>query len=196
MPASRSFCIDQRSPGGASSISLAAEPRSGGTSTQRTAVVFHGLTFLLAAILFNAMCDYVRHGHRLLDTSIDSVGPKPSAGASGPPRPGSAPELLGALLPVLGMAVIAAFIPFYWRPIPAEIPARRLRATSAELMPISRLGNLYGPPRWQGERGTGKYVCGEASAAIDPKDLCGGTAAVTERRFGHNRRLARVSARS
>jgi hypothetical protein len=29
--------------------------------------------------------------------------------------------VLGALVPVLGMAVIAAFIPFYWRPIPGEI---------------------------------------------------------------------------
>ena len=29
--------------------------------------------------------------------------------------------LLGALLPVLGMAVIAAFIPYYWLPIRGEI---------------------------------------------------------------------------
>jgi hypothetical protein len=124
MPASRSFCIDQRSPGGASSISLAAEPRSGGTSTQRTGGVFHGLTFLLAAILFNAMWDYARPGHRRLDTSIDSVGAKVISRrfrlalawiGTG--------TLLGALLPVLGMAVIAAFIPFYWRPIPGETPS-------------------------------------------------------------------------
>jgi hypothetical protein len=46
----------------------------------------------------------------------------PSAGASGSPWSGSAPgTVLGALVPVLGMAVIAAFIPFYWRPIPGEI---------------------------------------------------------------------------
>jgi TMEM175 potassium channel family protein len=32
--------------------------------------------------------------------------------------------LLGALLPSLGVAVIAAFIPFYWRPIPGEITGR------------------------------------------------------------------------
>jgi hypothetical protein len=124
MPASRSFCIAQRSPGGASSISLAAEPRSGGTSTQRTAVAFHGLTFPLAAILLSAMCDYARHGHRPLDTSTDSVGAKAISRrfqlalawiGTG--------TLVGAPLPVLGMAVIAAFIPFYWRPIPAEIPS-------------------------------------------------------------------------
>jgi uncharacterized membrane protein len=32
--------------------------------------------------------------------------------------------LLGALLPVLGVAVIAAFNAFYWLPIPGESPAR------------------------------------------------------------------------
>ena len=88
---------------------------------QRTAVVFHGLTFLVAAILFNVMWDYARHGHRLLDTSIDSVGAK---AVSRRFRLALAwigtGTLLGALLPVLGMTVIAAFIPFYWRPIPGE----------------------------------------------------------------------------
>jgi hypothetical protein len=34
--------------------------------------------------------------------------------------------LLGALLPVAGVSVIAAFIPFYWRPIPGEISSRQL----------------------------------------------------------------------
>ena len=29
--------------------------------------------------------------------------------------------LLGALLPVLGMVVIAAFIPYYWLPIRGEV---------------------------------------------------------------------------
>jgi hypothetical protein len=32
--------------------------------------------------------------------------------------------LLGALLPVLGMAVVAAFVPFYWLPIRGEIVRR------------------------------------------------------------------------
>jgi hypothetical protein len=68
----------------------------------------------LAAILFNAMWDYARHGHRLLDTSIDFVGAKAISRrfwlalawiGTGTP--------LGALLPVLGIAVIAAFIRFY-----------------------------------------------------------------------------------
>src|SRR5918996_1293838 len=40
---------------------------------QRTAVVFHGLAFELAAILFNAIWEYVRRGHRLLGSTIDAV---------------------------------------------------------------------------------------------------------------------------
>jgi uncharacterized membrane protein len=69
---------------------LAAAFRTG--HGQRTAVVFHGLTFEVAAILFNVIWDYTRHGHRLLGTTIDSVGPEPSAGVSGSPLPGSPPE--------------------------------------------------------------------------------------------------------
>jgi Endosomal/lysosomal potassium channel TMEM175 len=68
----------------------------------------------LAAILFNAIWDYARHHHRLLGTTIDWVGASAISRrfrlalvwiATG--------TLLGALLPVLGMAVIAAFIPYY-----------------------------------------------------------------------------------
>jgi uncharacterized membrane protein len=89
---------------------------------QRTAVVFHGLAFELAAMLFNVIWEYARHGHRLLGTTIDAAGAKAVSRrfrlalawiATG--------TLLGALLPVLGMAVIAAFIPYYWLPIPGEI---------------------------------------------------------------------------
>ncbi|NJC69012.1 hypothetical protein HC031_04625 [Planosporangium thailandense] len=36
-------------------------------------------------------------------------------------------SLLGAVLPALGMAVIAAFIPYYWLPIPGEIALMRRR---------------------------------------------------------------------
>ena len=35
--------------------------------------------------------------------------------------------LLGALLPVLGMVVIAAFIPYYWLPIRGEIASAKPR---------------------------------------------------------------------
>ena len=37
---------------------------------------------------------------------------------------------LGALLPPLGVGVIAAFIPYYWLPIAGEIAKRRRRAGS------------------------------------------------------------------
>jgi uncharacterized membrane protein len=94
---------------------------------QRTAVVFYGISFELAAILFNATWEYARRGHRLLDNTIDA------AGASAIGRRFrlalawiATGTLLGALLPILGMVVIAAFIPFYWRPIPSEI-ARSMR---------------------------------------------------------------------
>ena len=79
---------------------------------QRIAVVFHGLAFLLAALLFNLIWRYARHDHRLLGTTIGEAG----AGAvSRRFRLALAwlatGTLLGALLPVLGIAVIAAFIP-------------------------------------------------------------------------------------
>jgi uncharacterized membrane protein len=95
---------------------------------QRTAVVFYGIAFELAAILFNAIWDYTRHRQRLHDTTIDAVGARAISRrfrlalawiAAG--------TLLGVLLPVLGMAVIAAFIPFYWRPIPGEIASAKPR---------------------------------------------------------------------
>ena len=95
---------------------------------QRTAVVFHGTAFLLAAVLFNVIWDYARRGHRLLGTTIDAAGARAVSrrfrlalvwiGAG---------TLLGALVPVLGMAVIAAFIPYYWLPIRGEIASRRRR---------------------------------------------------------------------
>jgi uncharacterized membrane protein len=82
--------------------------------SERTAVVLHGIAFLVAAVLFNAIWEYVRHNQRLLATTIDFAGARAislrfrlalawiSAGT-----------LLGAAFPALGVAVIAAFIPFY-----------------------------------------------------------------------------------
>ena len=95
---------------------------------QRTAVVFYGIVFELAALLFNVIWDYARHGHRLLGATIDSVGTRAISRrfrlalawiATG--------TLLGGLLPVLGMAVIAAFIPYYWLPIRGEIASAKPR---------------------------------------------------------------------
>ncbi|MEU6264646.1 TMEM175 family protein [Saccharopolyspora shandongensis] len=95
---------------------------------QRTAVVFHGITFEVAAILFNAIWEYARHDRRLLATTIDSAGARAIIRrfrlalawiATG--------TLLGAVLPALGLAVIAAFIPYYWLPIPGEIARAKRR---------------------------------------------------------------------
>ena len=95
---------------------------------QRTAVVFYGIAFGLAAILFNAIWGYARHDQRLLGTTIDAAGARAISRrfrlavawiATG--------TLLGALLPVLGMAVIAAFIPYYWLPIRGEIASAKPR---------------------------------------------------------------------
>jgi uncharacterized membrane protein len=95
---------------------------------QRTAVVFHGMAFELAAILFNAIWDYARHDHRLLGTTIDSAGAR---AVSRRFRLALAwigtGTLLGALLPVLGMAVIAAFVAYYWLPIRGEIASAKPR---------------------------------------------------------------------
>ncbi|MEV5834861.1 TMEM175 family protein [Nocardia sp. NPDC052112] len=98
---------------------------------QRTAVVFHGLTFELAAILFNVIWEYARRNHRLLATTIDSAGARAISWrfrlalvwiATG--------ILLGLLVPALGLAVIAAFIPFYWLPIQGEIARVKRRRDS------------------------------------------------------------------
>ena len=95
---------------------------------QRTAVVFHGMTFLVAALLFNVIWGYARHDHRLLGPTIDAVGARAIGRrfrlalawiGTG--------TLLGGLLPVLGMAVIAAFIPYYWLPIRGEIAGAKPR---------------------------------------------------------------------
>lgn len=41
---------------------------------QRTAVVFHGIAFELAAVLFNIIWWYARHDRQLLTAAIDSAG--------------------------------------------------------------------------------------------------------------------------
>jgi TMEM175 potassium channel family protein len=96
---------------------------------ERTAVVLHGVTFELAAILFNVIWWHVRRDRRLLGTTIDDAGVR-SVGrrfqlalvwiAVG--------TLVGAWLPILGVAVIAAFIPYYWLPIRGEIAKVRYRS--------------------------------------------------------------------
>jgi uncharacterized membrane protein len=102
---------------------LAGALRSG--HGQRTAVVFYGITFDVTALTFNGVWQYAsRHG--LLSEALDLAGATAISRrfqlalawlASG--------ALLGAVLPVLGVAVIAAFNVFYWLPIRGESPRPR-----------------------------------------------------------------------
>jgi uncharacterized membrane protein len=105
---------------------LAEALRSG--DGERTAVVFYGVAFDLTALTFNAVWQYTRR-HRLLSKALDS----PSATAISRRFQLALAwlaigALLGAALPLLGMAVIAAFNAFYWLPIPGESPAEETRA--------------------------------------------------------------------
>jgi uncharacterized membrane protein len=102
---------------------LAEALRSG--HDQRTAVVFYGIAFDLTALTFNAVWQYACR-HRLLGDTLDSAGATAISRrfqlalawlATG--------ALLGAVLPVLGVAVIVAFNAFYWLPIRGESPRPR-----------------------------------------------------------------------
>jgi uncharacterized membrane protein len=102
---------------------LAGALRSG--QGQRTAVVFYGIAFDVTALTFNAVWQYAGR-HRLLSEALDPAGATAigrrfqfalawlTTGA-----------LLGAVLPVLGVVVIAAFNAFYWLPIRGESPRPR-----------------------------------------------------------------------
>jgi uncharacterized membrane protein len=110
---------------------LAAAFRTG--HGQRTAVVFYGIVFELAAILFNVIWGYARHDHRLLGATIDAAGARSISRrfrlalawiGTG--------TLLGVLVPVLGLAVIAAFVPYYWLPIRGEVARAKPRHGGGE----------------------------------------------------------------
>ena len=102
---------------------LAGALRSG--HGQRIAVVFYGIAFDLTALTFNAVWQYAR-GHRLLSDALDH------AGATAISRRFQLAlawfalgAMLGAALPLLGVAVIAAFNAYYWLPIRGESPRPR-----------------------------------------------------------------------
>src|SRR3954468_24782975 len=98
---------------------------------QRTAVAFYGIAFGVTALTFNAVWQYARR-HGLLSEALGAAGATAISRrfqlalawlATG--------ALLGALLPVLGVAVIVAFNAFYWLPIPGQSPAGEPGRTSA-----------------------------------------------------------------
>ena len=89
---------------------------------QRTAVAFYGIAFLVTALTFNAVW---RHSRRrgLIGEALDPTGATAISRrfllavawlAVG--------TVVGALLPALGITVIAAFNVFYWLPIRGENP--------------------------------------------------------------------------
>jgi uncharacterized membrane protein len=104
---------------------LAGALRSG--EGQRTAVVFYGIAFALAALTFNAVWQYARR-RGLLSDALDPAGATAIGRrfqlalvwlATG--------ALLGAVLPILGLAMVVAFNAFYWLPIRGESPPRTLK---------------------------------------------------------------------
>jgi TMEM175 potassium channel family protein len=95
---------------------------------ERTAVVVHGLAFEVAAILFNIIWWHARHDRRLLVPAIDSASVRAISGRFQLALVWlGVGTLLGALVPILGVAVIAAFIPYYWLPIAGEVAREKRR---------------------------------------------------------------------
>lgn len=99
---------------------LAAAFRSG--HGERTAVVLTGVAFEFAAGLFNLIWWHARRGRRLIGDTVDAAGVTAIARrfqlalvwlAVG--------TALGAVFPIAGVAVIGAFILYYWLPIAGEI---------------------------------------------------------------------------
>jgi uncharacterized membrane protein len=99
---------------------IAGALRSG--DGERTAVGFYGIAFAVTALTFNGVWQYACR-RRLLSEALSPAGATAISRrfqlalawlATG--------ALLGALLPVLGVAVIVAFNAFYWLPIRGESP--------------------------------------------------------------------------
>lgn len=99
---------------------------------ERAAVVLHGLTFEVAAALFNVIWWHARHDPRVLARNIDPAGVRAISRrfAFALVWLGSG-VLLGALLPFLGFAVFVAFIIYYWLPISGEIGRAKPRPVPA-----------------------------------------------------------------
>ena len=92
---------------------------------QRTAVVFYAIAFDATALTFNGVWQCARRGG-LLNEALDPAGATAISRrfelavawlATG--------ALLGAALPVAGLAVIVAFNAYYWLPIRGETPRPR-----------------------------------------------------------------------
>ena len=99
---------------------LAGAVRSG--HGLRTAVVLYGGVFDATALTFNAVWQYARR-HQLLSETLDPAGARAIGRRFELALAWlTAGTLLGLLVPLLGVAVIAAFNVFYWFPIRGESP--------------------------------------------------------------------------
>jgi uncharacterized membrane protein len=108
---------------------LAEALRSG--HGERTAIVFYGIAFDLTALTFNAVWQYA-YRRRLVSKALDAAGATAIGRRFGLALAWlAAGAALGALLPVVGLAMIAAFNAFYWLPIRGESPAREPKGRSA-----------------------------------------------------------------
>jgi uncharacterized membrane protein len=95
---------------------------------ERTAVVLHGLTFELAAGLFNVIWWHARRDRRLLASTVDDAGVRAIGRRFQLALAwiGTA-TVLGALLPLLGVCVFVAFLAYYWLPVSGELGRARSR---------------------------------------------------------------------
>ena len=85
----------------------------------------NGLAFALAALTFNAVWQYARR-HRLLSEALDAAGATAISRRFQLALAWLTPSaMLGAVLPILGLVVIAAFNALYWLPIRGESPRPR-----------------------------------------------------------------------
>jgi hypothetical protein len=108
----------------------------------------HGIVFELAAAVFNVIWWYARRDRRLLANTIDAAGACSIARRFllGLVWIGGG-TLLGALLPLLGVAVFASFIIFFWLPISGEIGAAKPRPVQAGERALFRTPSSEAQPR-------------------------------------------------
>ncbi|MGC4773583.1 TMEM175 family protein [Micromonospora sp. DT44] len=100
----------------------------------RTALVFYGIVYGAASILFNVIWEYARSGHRLLTSTTDEATARAiSKRFRAAPIWIAVGTALCIVHPIAGLIAVAAFIPFYWLPINGEIDSiRRTRAQTAD----------------------------------------------------------------
>jgi uncharacterized membrane protein len=91
---------------------------------ERTAIVFYGIAFDLTALTFNAVWQYASR-RRLVSEALGSAGATAISRRLGLALAWlAAGAALGSLVPLAGLALIAAFNAYYWLPIRGESPSQ------------------------------------------------------------------------